>query len=66
MTRRRLAIVTFALMMGLFLASLEGTVVSTAMPTIIAQLGGLEVYSWVFSIYMLTSTTTIPIFGRLS
>jgi EmrB/QacA subfamily drug resistance transporter len=66
MTRRRLAIVTFALMMGLFLASLEGTVVSTAMPTIIAQLGGLEVYSWVFSIYMLTSTTSIPIFGRLS
>lgn len=66
MSRRRLAVVTFALMMGLFLASLEATVVSTAMPTIIAQLGGLEVYGWVFSIYMLTSTTTIPVFGRLS
>lgn len=66
MNQRQLAIVTFALMMGLFLASLESTVVSTAMPTIIAQLGGLEIYSWVFAIYMLTSTTTIPIFGRLS
>ncbi|MFQ5856464.1 MAG: MDR family MFS transporter [Anaerolineae bacterium] len=66
MSQRRLAVVTFALMMGLFLASLEGTVVSTAMPTIIAQLGGLAIYSWVFSIYMLTSTTTIPVFGRLS
>lgn len=63
-TRRQWA-VTFGLMMGLFLAALEGTVVSTAMPTIVAQLGGLEVYSWVFSIYMLASTTTIPIFGRL-
>jgi len=66
MSRRRLALITFALMMGLFLASLEGTVVSTAMPTIISQLGGLDVYSWVFSIYMLTSTTTIPVFGGLA
>ncbi|MCZ2096446.1 MAG: MFS transporter [Anaerolineae bacterium] len=63
---RRQMVITFGLMMGLFLAALEGTVVSTAMPTIVAQLGGLEVYSWVFSIYMLASTTTIPIFGRLS
>ncbi|MDQ4078824.1 MAG: MFS transporter [Chloroflexota bacterium] len=66
MDQRHLVIVTFALMMGLFLASLEGTVVSTAMPTIVAQLGGLEIYSWVFSIYMLASTTTITLFGRLS
>jgi EmrB/QacA subfamily drug resistance transporter len=65
-SQRRLVAVTFALMMGLFLASLEVTVVSTAMPTIVAQLGGLEIYSWVFAIYMLTSTTTVPIFGRLS
>ncbi|MGH2542970.1 MAG: MFS transporter, partial [Ardenticatenaceae bacterium] len=66
MSQRRLTIVTVALMMGLFLASLELTVVSTAMPTIVAQLGGLQIYSWVFSIYMLTSTTTVPLFGRLS
>ncbi|NLX10152.1 MAG: MFS transporter [Chloroflexi bacterium] len=53
-------------MLGLFLAALEGTVVSTAMPTIVARLGGLEIYSWAFSMYMLGSTATIPIYGRLS
>lgn len=53
-------------MLSLFLASMEGTVVSTAMPTIVAQLGGLDIYSWVFSMYMLTSTTTVPIYGKLS
>ncbi len=53
-------------MLSLFLASMEGTVVATAMPTIVAQLGGLSIYSWVFSIYMLASTTTVPIYGKLS
>ncbi len=53
-------------MLSLFLASMEGTVVATAMPTIVAQLGGLDIYSWVFSMYMLTSTTTVPIYGKLS
>lgn len=53
-------------MLSLFLASMEGTVVATAMPSIVAQLGGLSIYSWVFSIYMLASTTTVPIYGKLS
>src|SRR5262245_57519558 len=53
-------------MLSLFLASMEATVVATAMPTIVSQLGGLESYSWVFSAYMLTSTTTVPLFGKLS
>lgn len=53
-------------MLSLFLASMEGTVVATAMPTIVAQLGGLSIYSWVFSIFMLTSTITVPIYGKLS
>lgn len=53
-------------MLSMFLASMEGTVVSTAMPTIVAQLGGLSIYSWVFSIYMLASTTTVPLYGKLS
>jgi len=53
-------------MLSLFLASVEGTVVATAMPTIVAQLGGLSFYSWVFSVYMLASTTTGPIYGKLS
>ena len=45
-------IVTIGVMLGLFLASIEGTIVGTAMPTIVAQLGGLSIYSWVFSAYM--------------
>lgn len=53
-------------MFSLFLASMEGTVVATAMPTIVGQLGGLAIYSWVFSIYLLTSTTFVPIYGKLS
>ncbi|MEW5717312.1 MAG: MFS transporter, partial [Chloroflexota bacterium] len=66
MTGRRLYVITFAMMLSLFLASIEATVVATAMPTIVAQLGGLDIYAWVFSAFMLTSTTTLPIFGKLS
>src|SRR3990172_2439552 len=53
-------------MLSLLLAAMEITVVATAMPTIVSQLGGLAAYSWVFSIYMLTSTTTVPLYGKLS
>ena len=53
-------------MLSLFLAAVESTVVATAMPTIVADLGGLAQYSWVFSAYMLTSTTTVPLYGKLS
>jgi EmrB/QacA subfamily drug resistance transporter len=45
---------------------MEATVVGTAMPTIVSQLSGLELYSWVFSVYLLASTTTVPIYGKLS
>jgi EmrB/QacA subfamily drug resistance transporter len=63
--RRRLAI-TIGVMTGSFIAALEGTVVSTAMPTVVASLGGIERFSWVFSGYMLTSTVTVPLWGKLS
>jgi EmrB/QacA subfamily drug resistance transporter len=66
MSPRRLNIITIGIMLSLFLASMEGTVVATAMPTIVGELGGLAIYSWVFSMYMLTSTTTVPIYGKLS
>lgn len=59
-------IVTLGVMLGLFLGALESTVVGTAMPTVIASLGGLRIYSWVFSAYILTSTVTVPLWGRLS
>lgn len=66
LSRRRLNLIILAIMLSLFLASMEGTVVATAMPTIVEQLGGLSIYSWVFSVYLLTSTTTVPIYGKLS
>ena len=64
-SRRRLA-VTLGVITGMFLAALEATVVGTAMPTVIASLGGLSHYSWVFSAYLITSTVTVPVWGKLS
>lgn len=59
-------IATLGVMLVIFLFAIDSTIVSTAMPTIVARLGGLELYSWVFSIYMLTSALTTPLFGKLS
>ena len=58
--------VVAALMMVMVLASMEQTVTSTAMPTIIGDLRGLEHYSWVASIYLLACTVSMPLYGRLS
>jgi EmrB/QacA subfamily drug resistance transporter len=66
LSRRRRRVVTGGILLGMVLAALEATVVTTAMPTIIASLGGLERYSWVFSAYLLTSTVAVPAWGRLS
>ncbi len=66
MSEKQTRIVVAGIMLSLFLAAVESTVVATAMPTIVAELGGLASYSWVFSAYMLTSTTTVPLYGKLS
>ncbi|HXX76974.1 MAG TPA: MDR family MFS transporter [Ktedonobacteraceae bacterium] len=66
MTKKSKIIVTIALMLGISLASLDTTIVGTAMPTIVGKLGGITLYSWVFSAYLLTSTTTVPIYGKLA
>ena len=66
MSSRRRWFVTAGVMTGMLLAALEATVVGTAMPTIVAALGGLAHYSWVFSAYLLTSTVTVPVWGKLS
>ncbi len=66
MSERRLKVITLGILLSLFLASMEGTVVATAMPTIVGQLGGLAIYSWVFAIYLLAGTTTVPVYGKLS
>ena len=65
LTRDQL-IVTAGLMAAIGVAALDSTVVGTAMPTIIGQLGGLGQYSWVFTAYLVTSTTTVPLFSRLA
>jgi EmrB/QacA subfamily drug resistance transporter len=66
MSGRRRWAVTAGVMTGMFLAALEATVVGTAMPTVISALGGLNQYSWVFSAYLITSTVTVPVWGKLS
>src|SRR5215218_11245211 len=52
--------------LAMLLSSLDQTIVSTAMPTIVQELKGLEHISWVFTAYMLGSTITVPIYGKLS
>ncbi|HIE92909.1 MAG TPA: MFS transporter [Acidobacteria bacterium] len=63
-TRRVVA--TAGVLGGSFLAAIETTVVAAAMPPVADQLGGLSLYSWVFSAYLLTSTVSIPLWGKLS
>lgn len=55
MTRRARTIVVIALMLGMSLAALDTTIVGTALPSIVGKLGGLSLYSWVFSVYLITS-----------
>ena len=64
-SRRRWAVVA-GVMTGMAIAALEATVVGTAMPTVIASLGGINHYSWVFSAYLVTSTVSVPVWGKLS
>ncbi|RII15040.1 Multidrug resistance protein 3 [Streptomyces sp. YIM 130001] len=64
-TRRRGAVVA-ALMLSMALAALDSTIVSTAVPQIVGDLGGFSVFSWLFSGYLLAVTVTLPVYGRLS
>src|SRR5436305_1762258 len=52
-------------MVTLLLAALDQTIVATALPKIVSDLGGITQYSWVFTAYMLTSTVTVPLYGKL-
>lgn len=58
--------ITIALVIATFLAAIEVTVISTAMPVITKDLGGLDLISWVFAIYLLTYAVMTPIFGKLA
>ncbi|WP_328807778.1 MDR family MFS transporter [Nonomuraea antri] len=55
-----------AVLGGMFLAMLDQTIVGTALPRIVAELGGADLYTWVVTAYLLTSTVTVPLYGRLS
>jgi EmrB/QacA subfamily drug resistance transporter len=63
-TNRKLTVV--ALLCTVFLAAMEATAVATVMPTIVGDLGGLDTYAWVFTAYMMGSTITVPIYGKLA
>jgi EmrB/QacA subfamily drug resistance transporter len=62
---RALATVFVALMLGMFLAALDQTIVSTALPTIVGDLGGLNHLSWVVTSYLLATTVSTPLYGKL-
>lgn len=64
--RKRRGMVVAGVMAAVFLAAMESTVVATAMPTVIASLGGLRFYSWVFSAFLLSYTVTMPLWGWLA
>jgi EmrB/QacA subfamily drug resistance transporter len=57
---------TLAMLVAIFVGAMDISIMSTVMPTIVGQLGGLPLYSWSFSAYLLTSTTTVPLYGRLA
>ena len=65
LTGRALSTVFAALMLGMFLAALDQTIVSTALPTIVGDLGGLNHLSWVVTSYLLASTISTPLYGKL-
>jgi EmrB/QacA subfamily drug resistance transporter len=62
----RRAWILAACMAAMFMAAVEATIVATAMPTIVASLGGFSIFSWVFSAYLLAQAVTIPIYGRMA
>ena len=59
-------IVFSAMLLAIFIVAVEATIVATALPTIVGDLGGLRYFSWVFGAYLLTQAITIPIYGRLA
>lgn len=66
LTHRQILTVLGGLMLGMLLAALDQTIVATALPTIVGELGGLNHLSWVVTAYLLTSTAATPLFGKIS
>jgi EmrB/QacA subfamily drug resistance transporter len=66
MTHKQILLVFSGLMLGMLLAALDQTIVATALPTIVGDLGGLNHLSWVVTAYLLTSTASTPLYGKIS
>ncbi len=66
LTKKRVVLTTVAVLAGMFLAAIDGTIVSTALPTIVGDLRGIDAYAWVFSGFLLAEIATIPLWGRLA
>jgi EmrB/QacA subfamily drug resistance transporter len=66
MAPRQKALIMVAIMLGLFLAALDQTIVGTALPRIVTDLAGNNLYTWVVTVYLLTSTVSVPVYGKLS
>src|SRR5207237_302122 len=62
----RRGLVLAACMMATFMVAIEGTIVGTALPSIVADVGGFRLFSWVFAAYLLAQAVTVPIYGRLA
>ena len=64
LTQKRIWIIFSALIAGMLLSSLDQTIVSTAMPTIVGKLGGVEHQAWITTAYLLATTIVMPIYGK--
>ncbi len=59
------AFILTGVILAMFLSSLDQTIVATAMPRVVQELNGIEHLTWVFTAYMLASTVTVPVYGKL-
>jgi len=59
-------VVLAAIMMAMFTGAIEATIVATAMPSIVGDLGGFSLFTWVFSAFLLTQAVTVPLYGKLA
>jgi EmrB/QacA subfamily drug resistance transporter len=64
-THRQILVIFSGLMLGMLLAALDATIVATALPTIVGELGGVDHISWVITAYLLTTTISTPLYGKL-
>ncbi len=63
-SHRQIIVIMSGLMLGMFLAALDQTIVSTALPTIVGDFHRSDLLSWVITVYLLTSTATTPLWGK--